>query len=91
MTPEEYLRAKEQENKRFFGSEMLNIGEAYKALKMAREEMKNKAIMAHRECCECYNRYGGTCDDHDDSEWNTLCVNHNCEYIKDFVNKLNKQ
>ena len=90
MKAEDYLRAKEQENKRFFGSEMLNIGEAYKALKMAREEMKNKAIMAHRECCECYNRYGGTCDDHDDSEWNTLCVNHNCEYIKKFINKLNQ-
>ena len=38
MTAEDYLRYKEQENKRIFGSESLNIGEAYKALKMARKE-----------------------------------------------------
>ena len=90
MTPEDYLRYKEQENKRFFGSEWLNIGEAYKAVKMAREEMKEKAIMAHRECCDCYNGCGGTCDDHSGgSEWNTPCVSRNCEYIKKFINKLN--
>ena len=44
MTAEDYLRYKEQENKRFFGSESLNIGEAYKAVKMARIEEREKAI-----------------------------------------------
>ena len=45
MTPGDYLRLKEQENKRFFGSEMLNIGEAYKAVKMARDEEREKRYM----------------------------------------------
>lgn len=42
MTAEDYLRYKEQENKRLFGSESLNIGEAYKAVKMARKEEREK-------------------------------------------------
>ena len=48
MTAEDYLRYKEQENKRFFGSESLNIGEAYKAVKMARKEEREKAISKAR-------------------------------------------
>ena len=48
MTAEDYLRYKEQENKRFFGSESLNIGEAYKAVKMARIEEREKAISTAR-------------------------------------------
>ena len=48
MTAEDYLRYKEQENKRFFGSESLNIGEAYKAVKMARKEEREKSIIAAR-------------------------------------------
>ena len=49
MTAEDYLRDREQENKRFFGTEMLNIGEAYKALKMARNEEREKALMAYQK------------------------------------------
>ena len=48
MTAEDYLRYKEQENKRFFGSESLNIGEAYKAVKMARIEEREKYMIAAR-------------------------------------------
>ena len=49
MTTGDYLRLKEQENKRMFGSEGLNIGEAYKAVKMAREEERENAICAFNE------------------------------------------
>mgnify|MGYP003590546916 CR=1 FL=1 len=42
MTAEDYLRYKEQENKRLFGSESINIGEAYKEVKMARKEEREK-------------------------------------------------
>ena len=48
MTAEDYLRYKEKENKRLFGSESLNIGEAYKAVKMARKEEREKAISTAR-------------------------------------------
>ena len=49
MTTGDYLRLKEQENKRMFGSEGLNIGEAYKAVKMVREEERENAICAFNE------------------------------------------
>ena len=42
MTAEDYLRYEEQENKRILGLELLNIGDAYKALKMARKEEREK-------------------------------------------------
>lgn len=49
MAPGDYLRLKEQESKRMFGSEGLNIGEAYKAVKMARDEERENAIFAFSE------------------------------------------
>ena len=48
MTAEDYLRYEEQENKRILGLELLNIGDAYKALKMARKEEREKAIEVAR-------------------------------------------
>lgn len=97
MTPEKYIERSAFYNGYCDNSfneqtdhSVVTTTRAINAVEMAREEIKEKAIMAHRKCCECYNSCGGTCDDHDDSEWNTLCVNHNCEYIKEFINKLNQ-
>lgn len=57
MTAEDYLRDREQENKRFFGSEGLNIGEAYQAVNMARKEEREKALTAYQNmilrCQKC--------------------------------------
>ena len=65
MKAEDYLRAREQENKRFFGSEGLNIGEAYQAVNMAREEDRKKAICFFEEvlnkCDGCKDSMSAKC------------------------------
>ena len=65
MKAEDYLRSREQENKRFFGSEGLNIGEAYQAVNMAREEDRKKAICFFEEvlnkCDGCRHSMSAKC------------------------------
>ena len=42
MIAEEYIKHRGQDNKRFFGTEMLNVGEAYEAIDIARREEREK-------------------------------------------------
>jgi hypothetical protein len=65
MIAEDYLRDREQENKRFLGGEMLNIGEAYKAVDMARKEEREKALIAYQKmilrCQKCTKACSSQC------------------------------
>ena len=45
-TEEDYLRRMEQENKRLFGIEYINIDDAYKAIKKARKEERERIFLA---------------------------------------------
>ena len=55
-TAEDYLRSREQENKRLFGNESINIGEAYKAVEMARREEREKILLDIKKYLETYEK-----------------------------------
>lgn len=48
MKAEDYLRTMEEENERFIELKMLNIGDGYKAVDIARKEEREKAINAFK-------------------------------------------